>query len=256
MSCRQQAAQSSSRSTASPSSRPSVASWSTSRAPASRRAGCARRARRTRRARFITLARRTSSSSGSGCALSSRLEKDPLAPPGLCDFHRLKTAGTHHAEDDQRAGEDQVRPGRLDPGMLARSAAGSAASCSISSSSQSRSTITPARHRSRRRVPVGRRPRGCGSCRRRQPGRPSGLGEPVGLLELAGHEISQRAQLDGGLAGPFGAGALGHAHRAERPRGEGPPPAPATRTICIDPPPSSSTQPSSSVVELTAARSP
>ncbi len=183
------------------------------------------------------------------------LEEDPLAQPCLGDLQLLEAPGLQRAPTTTAPGQDQVGARRLDPRHAARSAAGSAASRCTSSSSAASVTVAPwtplvgipaarwaatARLRTVPPIPTSRRPVA------RQPGR---------ATELAGDVLA---------AAPPAACASPGRGPGESARSSAPPPAatsptraPAgrrTRTSCIEPPPRSSTQPSPSVVELTAAR--
>ena len=147
----------------------------------------------------------------------------------------------------------------LMPGTLARSAAGSAASRSTSSSSASRSMTMPCTPLDGRPAAAARRRRGCAPSRRCRPdvrrAGAAGAAQPLAPASSPRDVLAQLLQLLA-LGGPVGRQeALAHAHRAQRAR------SPSSRarrsatcTSCIEPPPRSSTQPSLSVVELTAAR--
>ena len=156
---------------------------------------------------------------------------------------------------DERAREDEVGARGLDARDLAalgRRAARPARS--TSSSSASRAITKPCTPNSGSPARAARRRRGCAPCRRCRRGGRRRCGQP--RRARARSATCSRSALSC-LAWPVrrrGGSARSSAPRpaaTSRARARG---APATRTSCIEPPPRSSTAPSLSVVELTAAR--
>ena len=208
-------------------------------------------------ARLRTLATRTSSNSGGSRRLEVAREEHALAQAGVGDLEALGADRLHRRGDDDRAGEDQPGASRLDPVELRRARRPAATRArSISSSSASRSSSAPC-------TPIEGLP---AACRGRRGEVAHGAADPdhrpaesLAASRRAASSLervrAQRVALLGAARACSLEEALGHAHGAERPRG-----AVAssrrsrTRTSCRLPPPRSSTAPSRSVVELTAAR--
>ena len=214
-------------------------------------------------AMFSTLARRTSSNSGSVRAArpSSRSKNTPSRSPASVVSIASAPAARSASRTTTAPAEDQVGARGLDAGHARPLGRGQRRRAARSAPRAPRRAITvPC-------TPLRRQPGRALGGRREVADRAADADEADRRLrrasaratatphELARDVLAQLAQLPA-LGRPVRRQeALAHPHGAERPGARVAAPArPATRTSCSEPPPRSSTQPSASVVELTAAR--